>query len=120
MTTTTAKGRAGEDRAVLHLERAGYVIVGRNVRAGRDEIDVVAKDGEYLCFIEVRRRHKAGAAMMSIGPAKRSRIVRCAQAYIAKMVPAPMCRFDVVVVQPEGCTLVRGAFEATERDMGLT
>ncbi len=119
MTTTTAKGRAGEDRAVLHLERVGYVIVGRNVRAGRDEIDVVAKDGEYLCFIEVRRRARAVDAMVSINGAKRSRIVRCAQAYIAQMVPAPLCRFDVVVVQPEGCTLVKNAFEATERDMGL-
>jgi putative endonuclease len=118
--TTTAKGRAGEDLAVMHLERAGYVIVGRNVRAGRDEIDVVAKDGEYLCFIEVRRRTRTVDAMVSINAAKRSRIVRCAMAYIAQMVPVPLCRFDVVLVQPEGCTLVRGAFEATPSDMGFT
>jgi putative endonuclease len=118
--TTTAKGRAGEDRAVLHLEREGYVIVGRNVRAGHDEIDVVAKDGETLCFIEVRRRARTVDAMVSITAQKRSRIVRCASAYIAKMQPAPTCRFDVVLVQAEGCTVVKGAFEATERDLGFT
>lgn len=117
--TTTAKGRAGEDRAVLHLERAGYVIVGRNVRAGHDEIDVVAKDGDYLCFIEVRRRARTVDAMVSITAAKRARIARCASAYIRNMKPAPFCRFDVVLVQADGCTLVKGAFEATERDLGF-
>jgi Holliday junction resolvase-like predicted endonuclease len=58
--------------------------------------------------------------MVSINAAKRSRIVRCAMAYIAQMQPAPLCRFDVVLVQAEGCTVVKGAFEATERDLGLT
>lgn len=113
--TTTSKGRAGEDLAVLHLERVGYVIVGRNVRAGGGEIDVVARDGEVLCFVEVRRRKRTDDALASVNGKKQARVVKAAAAYLAGMAGAtPMCRFDVVVVAGDRVDLVRGAFEATE------
>jgi putative endonuclease len=114
--TTTSKGRAGEDLAVLFLERTGYAIVGRNVRAGGYEIDVIARDGDVLCFVEVRRRKRTDDALASVDGKKQARVARAASAYLAKSFgPAamPRCRFDVVVIAANRVDLVRGAFEAT-------
>lgn len=110
--STTARGRAGEDRAVLHLEREGYVVLARNVRTKGGELDVVAKDGEVLCFIEVRRRDKAEDALLSIDRKKQAQVARAAAAYLGTLSSIPRCRFDVVVVAGERCDLVRNAFEA--------
>lgn len=116
--TTTSKGRAGEDLAVLHLERAGYVVVGRNVRAGGGEIDVIARDGDVLCFVEVRRRKRIDDALSSVNARKQARVAKAAAAFLAAQarsgVAVPMCRFDVVVIAGDRVDLVRGAFEATE------
>ena len=116
--TTTSKGRAGEDLAVLHLERVGYVIVGRNVRAGGGEIDVVARDGEVLCFVEVRRRKRTDDALSSVNERKQARVAKAAAAFLIRHVaagaPLPMCRFDVVAIAGDRVDLVRNAFQATE------
>ena len=115
MTTTTAQGRAGEDIAVLHLERAGLTVVGRNVRVGRGEVDVVAKDGDVLVFVEVRRRKRAGDALASVGKKKRALLVRAAQGYLAALAATgaalPVLRFDVVLVAGDQVDHLRGAFE---------
>lgn len=99
---------------MLHLERQGYVIVGRNVRTKGGELDVVARDGDVLCFIEVRRRDKAEDALFSIDAKKQARVTRAARAYLGTLTSIPRCRFDVVVVARDRCDLVRGAFEAVE------
>jgi putative endonuclease len=98
---------------VLHLEREGYVVVERNLRCAGAEIDIVAQDGDVLCFIEVRRRARAGDALMSVSETKRARITRAASAYLQRRRIAPRCRFDVVAVAGERVHLVRAAFEAT-------
>ena len=119
---TTAKsaiGKAAEDRACRALEEAGYRIVGRNVRKARCEIDVVAYDGEVLCFIEVRSKAYArfGRAIETVNLKKQQRIVRGALAYLADLgARAPVCRFDIVAIDGEGdsasLAIVKSAFEA--------
>lgn len=111
--TTTAKGRRGEDLAVIHLEREGYVILGRNVRTSGGEIDIVAQDGKVLCFVEVRTRARASSALESVDTRKRARIVRAAVAYLHALSSSPPCRFDVIAVSGGRVHLVQNAFEAT-------
>lgn len=111
--SSTAKGRAGEDLAVAHLERVGYVVLARNVRAAGAEIDIVAQEGPLVCFVEVRRRRRALDALVSVDAKKQRRLVRAATAWLAQQRVLPRCRFDVLVVSAAGVELVRGAFEAT-------
>ncbi|HEY4222326.1 MAG TPA: YraN family protein [Myxococcota bacterium] len=113
--TTTAKGRVGEDRAVLALEKAGYQIVGRNVRVGRNELDIVAHDGTYLVFVEVRKRERIEDAMFSIDGKKQAAVIRAATAYLARLAQTqqvPFCRFDVVVLDAFRVEILKNAFEA--------
>lgn len=111
--STTAKGRAGEDLAVAHLERQGYQVLARNVRTAGGEIDIIARDGALVCFVEVRRRKQALDALVSVDAKKQRRLTRAATAWLAAQPAMPRCRFDVVVVSSAGVALVRGAFEAT-------
>jgi putative endonuclease len=103
----------------MFLAANGYRIEARNVRLAGAEIDVVARDGVTIVFIEVRSRshRRLGGPLATIGTRKIARIARAATAYLvlhhASRCPA---RFDVVGVDwEEGrahCTLVRGAFES--------
>ena len=52
-----ALGRAGEDLAVARLEAEGMVILARNVRCARGEIDIIARDGAAVVFVEVFKKH---------------------------------------------------------------
>jgi putative endonuclease len=114
--------RGFEEEAVAEvlLRERGYRIVGRNVRAGRFEIDLVAWDGRALCFVEVRfrRNPRYGRAEETVGSTKRRRLIRAAMAYIRPRFPRwPVVRFDVVAVTRQGedreVRLIRGAFDAT-------
>jgi putative endonuclease len=114
--TTTEKGRAGEARAVELLRARGYRVVERNVRCGRFEIDVIAYDGDMLCFVEVRRRRQLGAALFSVDVRKQRRVAQAALVYLQRFAdqrPLPRCRFDVVVLTGSDAQLVQNAFEAT-------
>ena len=55
-TNTRASGNLGEDEAVRALKKLKYEIIERNFSAKTGEIDIIAKDGEYICFVEVRLR----------------------------------------------------------------
>ncbi len=56
MKNTKAIGNLGEDRAVEYLENLGYEIFERNFRTRFGEIDIIARDGETLCFVEVKKK----------------------------------------------------------------
>jgi putative endonuclease len=94
-------GKAGEDRAVEELERRGYEITARRYRTRHGEIDIVARDGETVVFVEVKARTSAefGTAAEAVTRAKQRRLVRMAIEYIAhhniRNVPL---RFDVVAI----------------------
>lgn len=100
-------GMWGEERAVAFLKANGFTVLGRNVRPDRrDEIDIVARIGETLVFVEVktRRREEFGRPMMAVDRDKRHALNRAAAAYLRKAkFPYLYYRFDVIEVlgQPE-------------------
>ena len=121
------RGRVAEEAAVAWLERQGYRTVERNVRTGAGEIDLIAREGDTLCFIEVKARsgRSHGWAVEAVGAAKRQRLARAAGLWLARHPWDGPCRFDVLGLDParpqEGAgdagdgwryTLVRNAFEA--------
>ena len=100
-------GSWGEDQATSFLEAHGYTIVGRNVRPNkRDEIDIVARIGETLVFVEVKTRQSEdfGRPVMAVDKDKRHALNRAAAAFLrAAKHPNLFYRFDVIEVlgQPE-------------------
>ena len=109
-------GQSGELLAARHLERAGLTIVERNFRTRYGEIDLVARDGDCLVFVEVRVRRTPGfgGAAESITVAKQDRLRRAAALYLARLQDEPACRFDAVLIEsfdPPAVQWLRGAFE---------
>jgi putative endonuclease len=114
--------RRGEDAAAAFLERVGMRIEARNWRCSSGELDVVARDGDDLVFVEVktRRSERAGTAEEAVSAAKQRRVVRLARAYLASEDRAYQgsVRFDVVAIRVIGDDRAllrhyRAAFEAT-------
>ena len=116
-------GQSGENYACRELERQGYAIVARRFRTRRGEIDVIARDGETLVFVEVkaRRSTRYGTPLEAVTPFKRDRLVRMAAEYVLfEGVAYAQCRFDVVsVLFGEGLRprveIVKNAFDARSR-----
>jgi putative endonuclease len=112
-----ARGRVGEDEAVRWLETQGFQILGRNVINHGGEIDVVAKEGGTLCFVEIKARagDRYGPAIEAVGFAKQRRLSRAAALYLtARGWHGRSCRFDVLGLDREEngwrYTLIRDAF----------
>lgn len=104
---------ASEDRAVRELRGRGYEILERNFRCKLGELDVVARDGDTLVFVEVRSRGSAafGDALAQIGTAKQRQVTRVAQVWLrARGQLRARCRFDVVGVTGGEVALVRDAW----------
>jgi putative endonuclease len=95
-----SRGAAAEALAARFLEQRGLTIVARNFRTRRGEIDLIARDGGTLVFVEVRLRGSAshGGAAESITAAKRARLVAAAQYYLLRVPGPPPCRFDAVLL----------------------
>jgi putative endonuclease len=93
-------GARAERLAAAFLTARGLTIVARNVRSRFGEIDLVARDGDTLVFVEVRMRRSAafGGAAESITAAKRTRLVAAAESYLATLDHAPPCRIDAVLL----------------------
>lgn len=93
-----ARGAAAEDAAETYLRSLGLRIVARNVTSHLGELDLVALDGETLCFVEIkaRTRQDFGQAIEAVGPRKRQRIARAAAMFLAKNRSQRPCRFDVL------------------------
>jgi len=95
-------GRLGEDAAARHLAARGYRIVARNVRADRVELDLIARVGALLVFVEVKSRRGAGhgRAAEAVDPRKQRRLRHGASAWLAgrpvEARGALRHRFDVV------------------------
>ena len=82
-------------------------IVARNYRCRQGEVDLVAKDGETLVFVEVRWRSgdRFGGAAESIDARKLKRMAKAARHYLAGQGADRPCRFDAVLIDGEGRTL---------------
>jgi putative endonuclease len=99
--STRAIGQTGEAAAVQFLRRRGLVVLARNLRSRLGEIDLLARDGATLVFVEVKaRRGESGdPPAAGVDGRKRARLVRLALGYLAaRRLGEPPCRFDVVAV----------------------
>ena len=113
-----ASGRTAEDLAHRHLQRQGMRIVGRNWRtaSGSGEIDLIAREGDLLVFVEVKSRATGehGAPDRAMDPEKLRRLRRAVEAYLSRSGhDRRMVRFDLVNVvfdQAAPLTHVRDAF----------
>ena len=98
-------GKHGEELAVRYLEEQGYAIIERNYRLRIGEIDIIARDGEVLVFIEVktRRSNRFGSPFEAVDFRKQQQIIRVARMYLARH-GCENCavRFDVVAVCFDG------------------
>jgi putative endonuclease len=110
------QGDAAERAACAMLRRHGLRIVARQVRYRVGELDVIARDGATMVFIEVRSRARPGFAAASIDRAKRRRLRLAAQHYLQHRFGDhwPACRFDVVIAEPDRLEWLRAAFGAEE------
>lgn len=102
---TKLLGAFGEDTACRWLRRHGYRILGRNFSCRFGEIDIIARKGKYLAFVEVKMRKNAdhGAAMEFVTPAKQRRLIQTAEYWLMKNPVELQPRFDVAeVYAPEG------------------
>jgi len=95
------RGEAAESLAADFLQRRGLTVLERNYRCRFGEIDLVARSGELLVFVEVRARTSEafGGAAGSITATKRRRLVAAARHYLATHRADRACRFDVVLVR---------------------
>ena len=100
------QGDAAEERACRHLEGSGFTIVKRNFRMRGGEIDIVARKGDVLVFVEVRSLEDPdfGTPEASVTPAKRRRIVGAARHYLSNVPPSSWreARFDVIAIEGSG------------------
>lgn len=93
-------GAQAEALAAAYLEARGLTIVERNWRRRCGEIDLIARDGSALVFVEVRLRRRGdfGGAAASITAAKQARLIAAAGLYLARLARTPPCRFDAVLL----------------------
>ena len=111
-------GEAGEALAARLLRKKGYKIVATNYRTQLGEIDIIARDGDTLVFIEVKARHSGrfGSPKWALTPRKQRKISMVALYYLkATGQSAAKARFDVVsirsgAVRPE-VEIIRNAFD---------
>ncbi|HET7874308.1 MAG TPA: YraN family protein [Methylomirabilota bacterium] len=107
--TRRTLGQKGEEEAARFLARSGYAILDRNVRTRAGEIDLVAKEGKTLVFVEVKTRKDVAEAaeppQAAVRTRKQNRLGKLALVYLrAKRLRQVPCRFDVVsvIVNDEG------------------
>jgi len=110
-------GKLGEDIAAEYLRQNGYEIIEQNYYYNHGEIDIVAKDGTTLVFVEVksRRSTKFGEPEESVTPKKQELLRRTAEGYVLKRnIGEINCRFDVVsIVFGKGtseCKILKNCF----------
>ena len=110
-------GSEGEHLVRDYLTGRGYQVLDMNYRRGPGEIDVVARQGDTVVFIEVKRRtdDRFGRPAEAVTPQKRGRIVRTALLYLQdrRCGDAPV-RFDVVELTPGRINHIEGAFDASD------
>ena len=117
--TTKQMGDAAEEDALRYLQKQGLRLLTRNYRTpgrGGGEIDLIMQaPGGTTVFVEVRKRASAshGGAAASVGGIKQRRIIFAARHYLMRLREPPPCRFDVLVLEPEGVQWLQAAFDAS-------
>jgi putative endonuclease len=97
------RGRWAESVAALYLRCKGYRILGRRVRTGAGEIDIVARTGDTLVFVEVKMRMTLDNARMALHPAQRRRIEAASRRLVSRYGRhCTTTRLDAVLISPWG------------------
>lgn len=106
------RGEDTEDRARELLRLEGYEIVARNWRCRTGEIDIIARDGPVLAFVEVKSRCSVsfGGPEAAVHRAKQRRIIAAAQRFLSTVECELAIRFDVVTFLGSCSRLIRDAF----------
>lgn len=93
-------GRWGEELAARYLQGRGLRVLQRNLRTPVGEIDILAREGKTLVFVEVKTRRSLafGSPQEAVGPTKQRQILRAAQWYLSGAAPRTTVRFDVVAI----------------------
>lgn len=94
-------GRKGEEIAAEYLEKLNYRIVERNFHSQQGEIDLIARDGFFLVFVEVKNYsyHSYGSPVGAVQKSKKQSIIHAAQTYLFKKnIKDQYCRFDVIAI----------------------
>jgi putative endonuclease len=103
MSKNLRKGLRFEDRARGYLQAHGLLLLHSNYRCRFGEIDLIMRDGDTLCFIEVKFRKSLlfGGAAASISAAKQRKIIKTALFYISahKQLANQATRFDALLIQ---------------------
>lgn len=115
----TDLGHHGETLAISYLQSRGFTILETNYRTTAAEIDIIAKDSDRICFIEVKTRRslKKGLPRESVNQAKQKKIILGASFYLKKTKQSNTgIRFDVVEVYKKkdgvDVNLIKNAFQA--------
>lgn len=102
---TKQEGSKGENKAIEYLINLGYKIIKTNFTFGKvGEIDIIAKDGDTLVFVEVRKRlnNEYGKPEESLTLKKRNKIRKTAEAYLyINKIENIECRFDFIGIEKE-------------------
>ncbi len=111
-------GDTYEKAAVFYLKNIGYQILKTNFKCKAGEIDIIAREGEYLVFVEVKFRKdlRKGSPQEAVNLYKQRKICKVAKYYIYRQglpLDTP-CRFDVVAVLNKEVKLFRNAFDYVE------
>ncbi len=102
-----------ERRAAEYLKKLGYEIAELNYRCRTGEIDIVAKDGNYMVFCEVKYRKdgQKGSPLEAVDTRKQQMIFRCAMHYVTERhLTGVPCRFDVIGIEGTEVTYIKDAF----------
>ena len=97
-------GKLGEELACAELQRRGYAILARRYRSRFGEIDIIARDGDTVVFVEVKARagEEFGGAAAAVTGWKQRRMTQMAVDFLARQrLSESPCRFDVVAVDFE-------------------
>lgn len=104
--STHEKGVEGENRAADYLIKKGYKVIDRNFRIRGGEIDIIALDGEYLVFVEVKSLPNGDTDTLAheLGSSKRHKIIKTAKYYLEnhREYGSYLVRFDVVALDVPG------------------
>ncbi|OGS18743.1 MAG: YraN family protein [Elusimicrobia bacterium RIFOXYA2_FULL_50_26] len=118
VTSNSELGQRGEDAAAQLLLKKGYRLVARNYRTRYGEIDIIARKGGFLVFVEVkfRRSSKFGTPQEAVNARKQQHMIRSALSYVKQhSLFNESIRFDVLSIGPDTSEIIESAFIADSR-----